>query len=196
MADVLSLGHASLLSKTSSLSPLHLHQVVTRIQAYFISQDTEMYCSPRDTPCIPKTWNISHDLGQIEYVFSCKTGTLTQNVSDPRNALFIESRTARASRRHPVGPRHARARPKTLDPHKFNAKLAKLKQQKTDVMERVLKSCFIQLGKPTLVSSYRRSLLRTSQTCASNMSPCLLVLALRHSRIADKPEPQTRSVLD
>ena len=41
-----------------------------------------MYYRPYDTPCVPKTWNISDDLGQIEYVFSDKTGTLTQNVME------------------------------------------------------------------------------------------------------------------
>ncbi|RAL59165.1 hypothetical protein DID88_006721 [Monilinia fructigena] len=30
-----------------------------------------------DYPCTPKSWNISDDLGQIEYIFSDKTGTLT-----------------------------------------------------------------------------------------------------------------------
>lgn len=41
-----------------------------------------MYYEPFDTACVPKTWNVSDDLGQIEYVFSDKTGTLTQNVME------------------------------------------------------------------------------------------------------------------
>lgn len=34
-----------------------------------------MYYEALDAPCVPKTWNISDDLGQIEYIFSDKTGT-------------------------------------------------------------------------------------------------------------------------
>ncbi|GME82039.1 unnamed protein product [Ambrosiozyma monospora] len=41
-----------------------------------------MYYKRLDYPCVPKSWNISDDLGQIEYVFSDKTGTLTQNIME------------------------------------------------------------------------------------------------------------------
>jgi magnesium-transporting ATPase (P-type) len=52
-----------------NIVPISLYisiEIVKTIQAYFISQDVEMYYQGYDTPCVPKTWNISDDLGQIE----------------------------------------------------------------------------------------------------------------------------------
>lgn len=43
-----------------------------------------MYYPERDQRAVPRSWNIADDLGQIEYIFSDKTGTLTRNVMEFR----------------------------------------------------------------------------------------------------------------
>jgi magnesium-transporting ATPase (P-type) len=55
-------------------------EIVKTAQAYFIHKDIDMYDERVDQACTPKTWNISDDLGQIEYIFSFFSGTLTENV--------------------------------------------------------------------------------------------------------------------
>lgn len=68
-----------------ALVPISLYisvEIIKTCQAYFIYSDIKMYYEKLDFRCVPKSWNISDDLGQIEYVFSDKTGTLTQNIME------------------------------------------------------------------------------------------------------------------
>lgn len=74
-----------------NLVPISLYislEIIKTCQAFFIYSDTEMYYERLDYPCTPKSWNISDDLGQIEYIFSDKTGTLTQNVMEFKKATI------------------------------------------------------------------------------------------------------------
>lgn len=62
--------------------PLSLYVTIEIIklgQVYFIHADTNFYDSSMDKKIECRALNITEELGQIEYVFSDKTGTLTEN---------------------------------------------------------------------------------------------------------------------
>jgi phospholipid-translocating ATPase len=61
-------------------------EIAKMIQSYLIHMDIEMYDEVARSRCYPKAWNLCDDLGQIEYIFSDKTGTLTSNVMDFKKA--------------------------------------------------------------------------------------------------------------
>ena len=46
---------------------------------FYINRDEEMILKERSQYPICRATNINEDLGQIEYIFSDKTGTLTEN---------------------------------------------------------------------------------------------------------------------
>jgi len=57
-------------------------EVVKFIQAYFINYDVDMYDASTDTPALARNSNLNEELGQVKYIFSDKTGTLTENVME------------------------------------------------------------------------------------------------------------------
>lgn len=67
----------------NTLIPLSLYvtmEIVKVMQLLFLQYDIDMYHEESNTPADAKTATILEELGQVLYVFSDKTGTLTDNV--------------------------------------------------------------------------------------------------------------------
>ncbi|XP_078054498.1 phospholipid-transporting ATPase IC-like isoform X2 [Mustelus asterias] len=67
----------------NSILPMSLYvtfELLHVVQSFFINWDIKMYCAERDCPAKARTTTLNEELGQIKYIFSDKTGTLTQNI--------------------------------------------------------------------------------------------------------------------
>ncbi|XP_070941375.1 phospholipid-transporting ATPase IC isoform X2 [Macaca nemestrina] len=67
----------------NTMVPISLYvsvEVIRLGQSHFINWDLQMYYAEKDTPAKARTTTLNEQLGQIHYIFSDKTGTLTQNI--------------------------------------------------------------------------------------------------------------------
>ncbi|XP_045058203.2 phospholipid-transporting ATPase IK isoform X2 [Desmodus rotundus] len=73
-------GFLILLSVMVPMSAFFTAEFIHLGNSIFINWDVQMYYEPQDMPAKARNTSLNDQLGQVEYVFSDKTGTLTQNI--------------------------------------------------------------------------------------------------------------------
>jgi len=174
-----------------NLVPISLYisiEIVKTAQVLFIYSDVEMYYEKLDYPCIPKSWNISDDLGQIEYIFSDKTGTLTQNVMEfkkcsingvPYGEAYTEA-MAGMQKRQGVNTEDESAR--------IKAEIAADREKMLDSLRKVSDNPYVDEDLVTFVSSKFVTDLAggSGEVQKKANEEFMLTLALCHSVITEK----------
>jgi phospholipid-translocating P-type ATPase (flippase) len=85
VAATAALGFLTFLILFNNLIPISLYvsmEMVKLVQANLINSDAQMYHEETDTNALARTSSLNEELGQVSYVFSDKTGTLTCNIMD------------------------------------------------------------------------------------------------------------------
>lgn len=171
-------------------------EIVKTIQAYFINQDIDMYYEPYDTCCVPKTWNISDDLGQIEYIFSDKTGTLTQNVMEFQKCSVHGVAYGEGVTEAMRGQAKREGRSDLMSPAEQARKLEAQKEEMMQKMAKSFKNRYLRPDQLTLVSpQLAEDLTDRSRPQRGNLISFFRALAICHTVLAEKKEPQEHPFL-
>ncbi|KAM0746086.1 phospholipid-translocating P-type ATPase [Meredithblackwellia eburnea MCA 4105] len=166
-------------------------ELVKTLQALFIFQDIDMYYEPLDHPCVPKTWNISDDLGQIEYVFSDKTGTLTQNVMEFQKCAVDGMAYGEGITEAMLGAAKREGKDTSaFDPAQNVDQLASQKAKMISTMRSSYKNRYLQEEALTLISPSLAASLATRNEHQQKLIEFWRALALCHTVLADRPDPE------
>ncbi|KAK4047100.1 phospholipid transporting ATPase [Microbotryomycetes sp. JL201] len=172
-------------------------ELVKTIQAFFIYQDVDMYYEPLDHPCVPKTWNISDDLGQIEYIFSDKTGTLTQNVMEFQKCAVDGVAYGDGITEAMVGAAKRQGTDSSaLDPAQNSMHLAEQKQQTVERLKAGFSNPYLREEQLTLISPVLASALTTSSDHQRRLIEFWRALAICHTVLADRFDPDQPNLIE
>ncbi|CAK9435324.1 uncharacterized protein LODBEIA_P57110 [Lodderomyces beijingensis] len=175
-----------------SLVPISLYitiEIIKTAQAFFIYSDVGMYYPKLDFPCTPKSWSISDDLGQIEYIFSDKTGTLTQNVMEFKKCTINGVSYGRAYTEALAGLRKRQGVDVEAEAAHERAMIAEDKVEMVDKLRGLLKSTTYDDEITFVSSKFVDDLLGAAGEDQQEAGyHFMLALALCHSVLAEQSE--------
>jgi len=174
-----------------NLVPISLYisiEIIKLAQAFFIYSDVNMYYDKLDYPCTPKSWNISDDLGQIEYIFSDKTGTLTQNVMEFKKCTVNGVPYGEAYTEAQAGMQKRQGINVEEEGAKMRAQIAADRLEMIKNLKQISYNPYLNEDKITFVSSDYVADLRGSsgEEQAKANAHFMLVLALCHTVLPDR----------
>ncbi|EXJ83729.1 phospholipid-translocating ATPase [Capronia coronata CBS 617.96] len=173
-----------------NLVPISLYitlEIVRSIQAFFIWSDVYMYYEKLDYPCTPKSWNISDDLGQIEYIFSDKTGTLTQNVMEFRKCTINGRAYGEAYTEAEAGMRRRQGIDVEAESARINQQIAESRRSMLSMLRQTHDNPYLHDDQLTFVSPDFVADLngRSGEEQARANEHFMLALALAHTVITE-----------
>ncbi|GAA6043113.1 hypothetical protein JCM8097_008429 [Rhodosporidiobolus ruineniae] len=173
-------------------------ELVKTIQAFFIYSDIDLYYQELDLPCVPKTWNISDDLGQIEYIFSDKTGTLTQNVMEFQKCAVGGVSYGEGITEAMLGAAKREGRDTSaFDPAQNVEHLDARKKQTCEILRGGFKNRYLQENKVTLISPpMAEELVHRGTEQHERLAAFWRALAICHTVLTERPDETNPGVLD
>lgn len=156
-----------------------------------------MYYDVYDTSCVPKTWNISDDLGQIEYVFSDKTGTLTQNIMEFKKCSIHGITFGEGLTEAMMGAAKRDGQDTSTAMEDQADKLEELKRQMVDTMKPSIPNRYLREDMLTLISPDMASrMANPSDSIRPHIIAFFRALAVCHTVLSDAPDPKKPQILD
>ncbi|MCO5556077.1 hypothetical protein L7F22_009621 [Adiantum nelumboides] len=178
-----------------NIVPISLYisiELTKTIAAFFIYTDIDMYYEPLDHPCVPKTWGIVDDLGQIEYIFSDKTGTLTQNVMEFKKCSINGIQYGEGVTEAMLGSMKREGKDISgFDADAQAAKMEVMKEEMVTKLNKTFKNRYLRKDKVTLISPDLADTLASTSALEQrrNVTNFFRALALCHTALADRADP-------
>ncbi|KAH6588459.1 hypothetical protein BASA61_005914 [Batrachochytrium salamandrivorans] len=156
--------------------------VTKTFQSFMIHSDEDMRDMESGKSVLPQSWNLCDDLGQIEYIFTDKTGTLTSNMMEFRKAS-INGITYGVMDTLPILPSGTSNAAETVRSEKY--------EQETELMRKRLSKIFdLKYVSPKIsfVDSRIPEHLEEGTLQARKIREFFTLLAICHTVLIEKPD--------